>query len=240
MMTNTGKKHEEACPCSQGIDRRKFLKAAAVAGMLAGCGKTLEAPSPTREPAATETPGPTRDPRRTEVPDLAGKKALYVLARDTYAVRCHTESAEVLAECGVEIVLAALEKKEIAVWGGGTPALTPDLTLDEVRVGDFDAVIFECGQPLESDNPTYQDFARETAEQGKVLGAVCMMPVILAKAGLLKGRQATSNATDLPTLQQFGAVVSFYEDPVRDGNIVTASFSGVEKFGWRVVEALSE
>jgi protease I len=237
-MTEKDQESSKACPCSQGIDRREFLKVAAVAGLLAGCSPSLESPTPTREPTATKTVKPTPAPGQTEVPNLAGKKALYVLPRDRYAVQCHDASAKVLQACGVEILLAALEKKEIVVWGGGTPSLTPDLLLSEVNVADFDAVIFECGQPLESYNPDYQNLARETFEQNKVLAAVCMWPALLASAGLLQDRKATSNSTEMVALQQFGAVPTD-QDPVRDGNIVTASFNGISKFGWLVAEALT-
>jgi len=222
------------CPCSQGIDRREFLKISAVAGLLAGCSPVLET---AEDPTATVRP--TLAPGETAVPDLAGKKALYVLPKSVYALQCHDESVSVLKACGMSIALAALEKKEIGVWGGGTPSLTPDMVLSEVKAADFDAVIFECGQPLESYNTDYQKLARETAEQGKVLAAVCMMPAILATAGGLKGKQATSNAADQYALEQFDAVLSDL-DPVRDGKIITASFNGSSKFGWMIAEALGE
>ena len=118
--------------------------------------------------------------------------------------------------------------------------MMPDMTLDEVRVADFDAVIFDCGQPLESDHPAYQLLAREAVRRNKVLGAVCMMPVILAEAGLLEGKRATGNGKFLDILKQFGTAVDFYNDPVRDGNIITASYTAVVQFGWMVAKALTE
>lgn len=241
-MKDRKRQSQEACPCSRGIDRREFIKLTAAAGVLAGCSRTADAPAPTptQEPTATESPVPTVDPRHTEVPDLSDKRALYVLPRERYAVHCHESSAGVLAACGVGIATAALEKKGVAAWGTEAPPLMPDVAIDEVNVADFDAVIFECGQPLESDNPAYQQLAREAVRQRKVLGAVCMMPVLLAEAGLLEGKQATSNVKFLETLKAFGVDVDFYNDPVRDGNIITASFTSVEKFGWMVAEALGE
>ena len=106
-MANTKKDSSGACPCSQKINRRGFLKAAAAAGALAGCGKALETPAPTQQPTVTETAKPTVDPRRTEVSDLTGKQAIYILPRETYAVQCHGESFDVLNACGVGITLAA-------------------------------------------------------------------------------------------------------------------------------------
>jgi putative intracellular protease/amidase len=174
------------------------------------------------------------------VPDLSDKRALYVLPRERYAVHCHESSAGVLTVCGVGITTAALEKRGVAAWGTEDPPLMPDMTIDEVDAADFDAVIFECGQLPESDNPAYQQLAREAVRLQKVLGVVCMMPVILAEAGLLEGKQATSNVKFLETLKEYGVDVDFYNDLVRDGNIITASFTSVEPFGWMVAKALSE
>ena len=229
------------CPCSQGMDRRGFLKAAAVAGLLAGCNPVLQTPPPTVAPTATDTPQPTPEPpKETKVPDLKGKKVLYVLPREQYAVQCHEASEKPLKEYGAKITLAAAEKKEIIVWGGGNPSLMPDVLVGEVKVEEYDAVIFECGQPLEIDNADYLNIAKEAVRQNKVVGAICMMPVLLAAAGVLDGKKATSNGTDMPTLQRYGAVLDFYNDPVRDGNIITSSFGGEEKFGKLIVEALME
>lgn len=131
-----------------------------------------------------------------------------------------------------------MRKKEIGVWGGGSPALIPDKLLSEVQAADYDAVIFECGQPQETYNPDYQNLARETAAREKVLAAVCMMPALLAAAGVLKGRQAACNLNDQYVLEQYGAVLSESE-PVRDGKIVTASFEDTEKVAWLIAEALA-
>jgi putative intracellular protease/amidase len=236
-MTGKKEKSSGACACSQGIDRREFLKVAAVAGLLAGCSPIMESPTPTEEPTATLKP--TLKPGQTEIPDLTAKKAVYILPKNVYALQCHASSVEVLKACGVSLTLAAPEIKEIGVWGGGTPSLAPDITLQEVKAADFDAVIFECGQPADTYDSECHRIAKETTEQGKVLAAICMMPALLAAAGVLNGKKATSNENDQYVLEQYGAVLAD-TDPVRDGKIVTASFNGAEQFGWLIAEALTE
>jgi putative intracellular protease/amidase len=135
--------------------------------------------------------------------------------------------------------IGPLEKEEIEVWGGGAPELMPDVTVSDVRAADFDAVIYECGQPLEMEQPEYLRLVRETVEQNRVLGALCMMPVLLGADGVLKGKQAQSNSQFQSLLKTFGAVVSD-KDAVRDGKIVTCFFEGHEEFGWLVVDILRE
>ncbi len=236
-MAAKNKKTKGKCSCSQGIDRREFLKITAVAGLLAGCSPVIETPDPTREPTAT--PKPTLAPGEPAVPDLAGKKAVYILPRKVYAEGCHDASVAVLKACGVSITLAAIEKKDVPGFGAEAPVLSPDKLLSEIKAADYDAVIFECGQPQETFNADYQNLARETAAQNKVLAGICMMPALMAASGVLKGKQATSNINDQYVLEQFGAVLST-SDPVRDGKIVTASFEGSEQFGWLIAEALAE
>jgi protease I len=225
------------CPCSQGINRRGFMKITAAAGLLAGCAPVVNTSAAGEEStAAAEEPTPA--PGQTAVPDLSGKKALYVLPRNAYAEQCHEDSVSVLKSCGMEILLTAIEKKAVLGFGEGSPVLTPDLALSEVNVEEFDAVIFECGTPMENYNPDYQNLARETVAQDKVLAAVCMMPSVLAASGVLKGKQATSNLNDQYNLEQYGAILS-EANAVRDGKIVTASFEGTDRFGWLIAEALT-
>ncbi len=226
-----------ACPCSQGIDRRDFLKVTAVAGLLAGCNPLLETPAPTKAPTAT--PKPTLAPGETAIPDLAGKMALYVLPRRTYAEGCHEASVSVLKACGINIALAGSEKKAVPGFAGGSTALTPDVLLSEIQLANYDAVIFECGVPLDSYNKDYQALAKETVAQNKVLAAVCNMPAVLAAAGVLKGKKATSNINDQYVLEQFDAIIA-EASAVRDGKIVTAGFEGSGQFGWLIAEALAE
>jgi protease I len=228
-----------ACPCSKGIDRRDFLKVTALAGLLAGCNPVIESDGPGKEPTASATIQPTLAPDQTRTFDLAGKKVVYILPKYVYALQCHASSSAILSAAGAQLVLAAPEKIEIGVWGGGTPALMPELVLTDVQAADFDAVIFECGQPLNTYDLECQRIAREAVAQNKVLGAICMMPALLAAAGLLKGVQAVSNPEDEYILEQYGAVI-LKTDAIRDGGIITANFNGHLQFGYLIAEALAE
>ncbi len=75
---------------------------------------------------------------------------------------------------------------------------------------------------------------------GKVLGAICLAPVTLANAGLLKNINATAFSSALNTLIKKGANCTG-KDVEKDGLIVTASGpSAAKEFGVVLMEALKE
>jgi protease I len=59
-------------------------------------------------------------------------------------------------------------------------------------------------------------------EQGKVLAAICIAPVTLANAGVLKGKKATVFPSLQSQLTAQGARV-VNQDVVQDGKLLTAS-----------------
>lgn len=69
----------------------------------------------------------------------------------------------------------------------------PDLLLDELRNCEPDALIFVGGGGSSQyfNDLTAHELARSVYTKGKIVGAICIAPVILAKAGLLKGKKAT-------------------------------------------------
>jgi protease I len=215
--------------------RRKFLKVAviAVGGFLSECVSAL------RPDAATATPAPAPTPTALPaVEESAAKTALYIIPRGGFAVGCHTLSEAVLKGNGVTLAYASWTMDPIPA-GGTVPPIQPDLLVDDVNVADYDAIIYECGTPTGSDDPPALRIAREAAEQGKVLGAICMMAAVLACAGVLKGKKATVNPTEGPIREENGAIYT-KADAEHDGKIVTASYDGRAKFGPLVVVALLE
>ncbi len=101
---------------------------------------------------------------------------------------------------------------------------TASLTLDEVVVDGFDAVVFigGGGSKVYFNHAQTLRIAREMHAQGKVVAAICLAPVILANAGLLEGKRATVAGTEAKTIEDKGAT---YMGPgvTVDGNIVTGN-----------------
>lgn len=150
---------------------------------------------------------------------------------------------EIFQRAGVEVKTAST-KLGIALGDEGGEAHV-DFLISEVKPEKFDAVIFVggpgCLQDLDNDD-SYR-LARETVFQKKILAAICIAPVILAKSGLLKEKKATVWAspldkTSIKILEDHGAE---YVDKnvVRDGRIITANGpSAAEEFAQKILENL--
>lgn len=92
---------------------------------------------------------------------------------------------------GHDVKVASTKRGTCTGAKGGTVEAT--LTLDEVKVDDYDAVIFVGGPgtPIIRKEAKAIDIARQAAEKGKVVAAICWACTTLAKAGVLEGKKAT-------------------------------------------------
>jgi 4-methyl-5(b-hydroxyethyl)-thiazole monophosphate biosynthesis len=133
---------------------------------------------------------------------------------------------DILRRAGVEVVCAGLTAGPVTASRG--TVLVPDTTLAEVLDQDFDLIALPGGLPgannLDAD-PSLRALLLRHAKQGRWCAAVCAAPLVLANAGLLAGRAATSypGALDPNQLPQ----TQLSEDSVViDGNIVTSRGPG--------------
>ncbi len=176
---------------------------------------------------------------------LENKKIGMIIAFRDFRDAEYFRPKEILEGAGAEIKTAS-NKKGTAIGADGGD-VEVDLLISEINPVDFDALIFVGGPGcLENlDNEASYKVARETVSQNKVLASICISPLILAKAGVLKGKKATvwSSPLDrgpIKTLENYGAI---YQDKsvVIDGKIITANGPGAaEEFGKAIVEVLTK
>lgn len=177
--------------------------------------------------------------REDAQPEVAGKRVLMVIAPLDFRDEEYREPREVIEARGGEVTVAsALPGEARGVLGMRARV---DVTLERARAADFDAVVFVGGGGAARywDDPAAHALAREAAAQGKVVGAICIAPVILANAGLLRGRRATVWPREEGRLAERGAVCT--GNPVEeDGRIITANGpQAARAFGEAVVRALA-
>ncbi|WP_328767259.1 DJ-1/PfpI family protein [Streptomyces sp. NBC_00286] len=104
----------------------------------------------------------------------------------------------------------------------GALAITADKTLAEVQSPDVVVVPGGPGQFAQMENDTLLDWLRATDATSTWTTSVCTGSLLLAAAGLLDGRRATSHWLALDFLKQYGAEPTG-ERVVTDGKYVTAA-----------------
>ena len=99
----------------------------------------------------------------------------------------------ILRRAGVSVTLAGLDAG--ALRGSRNVMLMPDSTLDDVLDNDFDMIVLPGGQPgtdnLKADTRVL-NLVQRMSQQQKFVAAICAAPSVLASAGLLDGKRATS------------------------------------------------
>ena len=176
--------------------------------------------------------------------ETQGKKVAMIIAFKDFRDEEYFIPKQVLAGRGNRITTVSSELgKAIGSYGG---EVNIDMVLNNVRVDDFDAVIFIGGSGALKyiEDETCWKIAKETVLKNKILGAICIGPAILARAGVLSGKKATVWSSPLDKsavkiLKEGGAI---YEDSqvVEDGNIVTANGPEVaRRFGETIAKALT-
>lgn len=166
-------------------------------------------------------------------------KVLMIIAPERFRDEELFVTKEELEKAGHETVIAS-SVKGICTGSRGAFA-TATLTLNEVHTGDYDAVVFVGGggSRMYFANEEALHIAREMYEKKTVVAAICLAPVILANAGILKGKNATVAGTEAKTLESQGA---HYTGPgvTVDGTIVTGNAPKSSRlFGQKISELLA-
>ena len=145
---------------------------------------------------------------------------------------------DILRRGGITVVSAGLDATPVR--GSRGTMLVPDTTLDEALKQSFDMVALPGGQPgtnnLKADARIIA-LAQRMAQQDKYVAAVCAAPSVLAMAGLLDGKRATSfpgSLDEFPKVNRENAVV------VEDGKFITSRGPGTAMdFALTLVERLA-
>ncbi|MFA5086471.1 MAG: DJ-1/PfpI family protein [Candidatus Paceibacterota bacterium] len=172
------------------------------------------------------------------------KKAIMIIASKNFRDEEYFITKEVLKKGGVLVKTACDKSRAIGKFGGEAEA---DILINDLKVDEFDAVILPGGSGASEllDNELTYSIVKDAFYKKKLVAAICIAPTILARAGILEGKNATvwSSSLDksaINILRENGAVYA-RKEIVIDGNIITgenAEFS--QEFGETILKELTK
>lgn len=177
--------------------------------------------------------------------DLSDKHVL-ILATDGFEQSELFKPRQALLDAGVKVTLASIKTDPIqGVINDSENAqtITPDLTLDQVEIDDYDALLLPggVGNP---DKMRLEEVAVNIVEdfmdEGKIVAAICHAPWMLVEADVVDGRRVTSWPSVRTDLTNAGADVVDEEVVIDDNLITSRKPDDIPAFTKALLKALAE
>lgn len=166
------------------------------------------------------------------------KNVALIIAEKVFRDEEYLVPKKILESAGVNVITASTTTGQ-AVGKLGV-VVKPDRLIAELEPLALDAVIFVGGGGSSQyfNDGTAHHLANHFYQGGKIVGAICIAPVILANAGLLRGKRATVFPDGQPELAAGGAL--YTGNPVEiDGRLITGNGpEAAELFGRELLKML--
>lgn len=147
---------------------------------------------------------------------------------------------DLLRRAGIEVTSAGLDAGSVTASRGVT--LIPDTDLESALKSDYDMIVLPGGLPGADhldDDERIRSILRKMSDDNKYIAAICAAPKVLANAGVLAGKTATSYPGFLDGLGLSDTTLS-NEAVVRDGKVITSRGPGTAiDFALELIEVLS-
>ncbi|HEX4999876.1 MAG TPA: DJ-1/PfpI family protein [Terriglobia bacterium] len=173
---------------------------------------------------------------------LTGKKVLMIIPPTQFRDEEFFEPKAILEREGAVVQVASTSKRTCYGMKGGVIDAT--LAIAEARADDYDALVL-CGgssapEFLWNDKKLHE-LTAAMASQSKIVAAISLATVVLAKAKLLEGRQATVYFLPqaVQELKNAGATVSSEPLVIQDRMILAEGPRESTRFGEAILQALA-
>lgn len=220
----------------------RWLVLALLVGLVAGCSGSKDGDGGGGGGGAGGGADTGTEPSAPPKGAVRSKGAVFIIAPKDFRREELEKPKAILEEAGCEVVVASAKLGLVT----GIPKCEAEATLPlwEVKADDYDIVVFVGGPGAAEyfDDATAHKIAKDAADKGKILGAICIAPSILARAGVLNGKNATAwpDEEQKKDINENGGTWSD-KAVVRDGKIVTANGpDAAEEFGRTLAAALAE
>ncbi|MEM2874194.1 MAG: DJ-1/PfpI family protein [Candidatus Nanoarchaeia archaeon] len=172
-------------------------------------------------------------------------KALLIIAQKNFRDEELFETREELEKVGISVDVASITTE--MAYGMLGKTYMPDLAVKDAKVDAYDAIVVVggAGSPQLANYPEVIKLLQVAQQKGKLLAAICLGPMVLAKAGVLKKKRATvwtspAFPQSVRALEAGGCKYST-EKLVQDDNLITAfGPDQARQFGRAIAEKLKE
>jgi len=171
-------------------------------------------------------------------------EVIIVIAQEGFQDKEFSDTKESISRAGFKCDVAS-SSTSIAKGKLGLE-IYPDITIEDALIGldMYRAVVFIGGPGAYDliDDKKVQGLAKMALDKDKLVCAICVAPMILAKAGILSDKEATVWDGDKEQSSYFNSNGIRYtgEDVTVDGKIVTANGpEAAASFGEKIAELLS-
>jgi len=123
---------------------------------------------------------------------LDGKKVLMVVPHTQFRDEEFFEPKKILEDEGASVVVASTTARMCRGMKGGIAQA--QIAIADAKADDYSAVVLCGGSSVPEffwNDKKLQELVAGMAAAGKVVGAICLSTIVLAKAKLLAGREAT-------------------------------------------------
>lgn len=123
---------------------------------------------------------------------LDGKKVLVVVPHTQFRDEEFFEPVKILTDEGAKVVVASTTARTCYGMKGGT--VQAELAIADAKAEDYAAMVICGGSSVPQffwNDKKLQELATAMSAAGKIVAAICLATVVLAKAKLLTDREAT-------------------------------------------------
>jgi protease I len=123
---------------------------------------------------------------------LDGKKVLAVVPHTQFRDEEFFEPAKILTADGAQVVVASTSVRKCYGMKGGT--VDAEIAIADAKADDYSALVICGGSSVPEffwNDKKLQELATAMSAGGKIVAAICLSTVVLAKAKLLTDREAT-------------------------------------------------
>ena len=213
------------------IKKIMVLVVAAVAA--AGCVGEEDAPA--------SAPTPTTAPMSAEAPGDVSKKILMVIAPENFRDEELFEPEKIFEDNGVTVTIASTSTGTAKGMLGAT--VKPDMALADVNMSEYDAIVIVGGAGSKNylwENMELRQLVKDANARNRVVSAICISPVVLARAGVLEGKRCTvfPDPECVDELKEHGAAYVNRDVVVSDNVITGRDPKSAKSFARAVLDAI--